>query len=230
MSAQPKPDLHAVPTFETPARAALASHMDHVDDALAVLADVEQQRARFKGLMEAERQALSKLEAVKAEQADDMADAVREGKMLPGNNTDEIAEAEHAVRVAKRDADSARIVIPRLDAQHADSLRAVNQLKSLAPPLIGQVLVEESARLGRDVMAETERLRARAATIWGLRKLMAGFQQKEMRPFFGALGDVHFELPLPSDRAASDECDGGTSSTRCCSAIRQHTSRTSRSE
>jgi hypothetical protein len=202
-----KPQLQAVSTFETEARAKLAAHLDRIDDAASVASDFDSQFKRLRTIVEAEKQALARLEQVRADQAQDLADAVREGKMIPGNNTDDLSDAEHAVRVAQRDADAARRVLPGIEPQLNAARAEVNRLNALTPPLVAQVLVDESSRIAKEMMADTERLRKKAATVWGLRMLMNTFQQPQMRGFFAALGEVHAEWPVPTNNAASDEAD-----------------------
>jgi hypothetical protein len=209
MNAKPHPSIGVVPdaAYATEARAKLASHLDRIDDAVSTASDLDSQFKRLHSIADAERQALAKLEQIRADRAKDLADAVRDGRGLPGNSADELSDAEHAVRIAQRAADAARRVLPTIEPRLNAARAEVNRLNALTPPLVAHVMLDENARLVAELMAETERMRKKAAVIWGLRKLLADFQQKEMRGFFSKLPDPHCEWPTPTNQSASDECD-----------------------
>ncbi len=148
----------------------LADHLDAVKLQQDVVAENAAQWHRLQLIIEAEARAQAKLDAIRAQDADELASQlVNPTGLHETANHDALGEADWELARAKREADVARACTAAVSERSSAAVQRLEALKRETLPLAVAVMIEEAPALAADIAAETARLQAKHARLWGLR-------------------------------------------------------------
>lgn len=148
----------------------LADHLDAVKLQQDVVAENAAQWHRLQLIIEAEVRAQAKLDAIRAQDADELASQlVNPTGLHETANHDALGEADWELARAKREADVARACTAAVSERSSAAVRRLEALKCETLPLAAAIMTEEAAVLAAEIVADTARLQAKHARLWGLR-------------------------------------------------------------
>jgi hypothetical protein len=148
----------------------LADHLDAVKLQQGVVAENSAQWRRLQLIIEAEARAQAKLDAIRAQDADELASQlVNPTGLHETANHDALGEADWELARAKREADVARACMAAVSERSTAAVQRLEALKRGTLPLAVAVMIEEVPALAAEIGAETERLKVKHARLWGLR-------------------------------------------------------------
>ncbi|MGA7676142.1 MAG: hypothetical protein WCA78_13995 [Rhizomicrobium sp.] len=148
----------------------LADHLDAIKLQQDVVAENAAQWRRLQLIIEAEARAQAKLDAIRAQDADELASQlVNPTGLHETANHDALGEADWELARAKREADVAKACMAAVSERSTVAVQRLEALKHETFPLAVAVMIEEVPALAAEIGAETERLKAKHARLWGLR-------------------------------------------------------------
>ncbi|MEI9964126.1 MAG: hypothetical protein WDM92_04900, partial [Caulobacteraceae bacterium] len=151
----------------------LMSHLRGIEKKRGEYEELVAQRRRLRALFAAEADAQAKVDELKQRDADELARQLVSPK---GRHVmvDHVAQgiAEEALARATREAEVARACEPVVIERMAAASREIAALDDRTLPLAVDVMLDDARALAAEIDADTRRLRAKYARLWGLRRYL----------------------------------------------------------
>lgn len=149
----------------------LMVHLEAITKKGADYQEIVAQHRRLQELMKAQTHAQAKLDAIKRQDAEELAEPLVNPKWLRGTAKHEAqGEAEWELMRAKREADVARTCEPAVIERQAESSRQIAALEQQVPLMVADIMLDDAHALMAEINADARRLRAKYARLWGLRR------------------------------------------------------------
>jgi hypothetical protein len=160
-----EPDIVPDPRWE------LMVHLQAIAKRRADYQEIVEQHRRLRELVKAEADAQAKLDAIKRQDAQELAELLVNPKGLHETADHEAqGEAEWELMRAKREADVARACEPAVIERQAGASRQIAALEQQVPLMVADIMLDDAHALVAEINADAKRLRAKYARLWGLRR------------------------------------------------------------
>lgn len=155
------------------ARRTLSETLEAIAAKRAEYQEVNAQQTRLRELLKAEADALAKLDAIKQNDAQALAEQLL-SQTAPTAKLDHRKQsaAENELLRARRDADVARACQPAVAERAAAASAELAALEGRALRLAVEVMIEDARVMAAEIERDARRLRAKYAGLWSLRRYL----------------------------------------------------------